>query len=127
MNTTIGGAGARSDHRPGLWREAINPIAGEDGLTGLVIGPKASPVALGFICFVGNGSFDDQYEGGEASCNGAVKRLEEVFAVCVGEHWVVEIHLGNPGGGAGGDIPPARPRFRGPGARIATTAGACGN
>ena len=81
MNATVSGAGACGDDRPGPGRQAINPIAGKDRLAGFFIRPKARPVALRFICFVRDGSFDDQDKGGQVSCNGAMKGLEEVFAV----------------------------------------------
>src|ERR1700722_4792661 len=127
MNAAVGGAGACSDHSPGLGRQAIDPITGEDRLTGLLIGPKAGPVALGFISFVRDRSFDDQDKGGQVSCNGAVKWLEEVFTVCVSEHRVVKIPFGNPGDSAEENILQAWLRCRGHGNCVAITAEACGN
>src|ERR1700730_1427972 len=58
MNPAVRCAGPSSHDGPGPRREAIDPVAGEDGLSGFLIRAKRRPVTLAFVFFVWDRSFD---------------------------------------------------------------------
>ena len=97
MNATVGCARPGSNDGPGLRSQAVDPIARKDRLAGFLICPKGRPIPFGLILFVRNRSFDHQDERGEVTCGSAMKRLQEVFAVLVGEAWIMEVYFWNPG------------------------------
>ena len=64
-----------------------------DRLSGRLVGAHRRPVALALDLLVGDRAFDDQHERIELPCRGLVEELQELFAVLVGEHRVVQVHF----------------------------------
>ena len=76
---------ARPDghHRPRVWREAVDPLARCDGLTGERICAHGCPVPFGFVLLVGNGTLDDENEGRELALGPAWRKwCQERRALC---------------------------------------------
>jgi hypothetical protein len=71
-------------------RQAVDPGAGRDRLTGLRIEAEAGPAPLAGERLVGDGSFDDEDERIDLPVGGAAQDRQELVAVLVGEHGVVQ-------------------------------------
>ena len=66
VDAAVGSACSSRDHRPGLWRQAIDPVTRQDRLSGFLVGPKRRPISFALILFVGDRSFDHQDERRQA-------------------------------------------------------------
>ena len=100
MNPAIGRACASAHDSPGVGSQAVNPFTGGDGLAGLVIGTKRSPITFGLVILVGYGPFDDENERVELSFGGEMEILHELIAVFVGEERIMELYPRKAGEGA---------------------------
>ena len=97
VNAAVGGARSRSDHRPRMRCQPVDPIAGEDRLARLRVGAEGSPVALRFVAFVWNGTFHHQDERIQPAFSRTMERPEEIISHFVGQHGVVQPDWGSPG------------------------------
>ena len=66
--------------------------------------PKRRPVAFLLDLLVGNRSFHHQHERLQLALLGQIPILQEVVAVLIGEHGIVQMNFGEPGNGAQNDI-----------------------
>src|SRR5579885_3069746 len=99
MDAAVGRAGAAGDHRPGSWRQPVEPLVKRDRLAGLLVVTDRGPVTFGLYFLVGNGAFDDQDEGIEPALPGVIEILHQLVAVLVGQYSIVQVDLGQSGNG----------------------------
>jgi hypothetical protein len=78
VDAAVGGAGPDRDDRGGLGRQPVEPFTGGHRLAGGRVVAEPAPVALVFDLLVGDGSFDDEYEGLQFTAIGFEEPLEEV-------------------------------------------------
>jgi len=102
-------------------RRSIQFVGG-DGLFGLRIGAEGRPVTFFLDLLVRNRAFHHQDEGFEPAFFREIPVLKEVVAVFIGEHGIVQVHLGQAGDGAQQDIFNAGLSCRGNRNGIAVTA-----
>src|SRR5215475_9651317 len=98
MDAPVGCARPRRNHCPGIYRQAINPIAGGDRLSRYRVGAKGCPVTFALIVLIGDGPLHHENEralGGTFSR--LLKRTHKVVAVFVSKKRVVKANLWNPG------------------------------
>ena len=118
MNAAVGGAGSAGDDGESLGSEAVDPLAGGDGLAGVGISSQTCPVAFLLDLLVGDGSLDNKHERVKPARLRLVPELHEVVAVFVGEDGIMQVNLGQAGNCTEQDIFNARLRGRGNGDRI---------
>ena len=95
VNSTVSCARSGSDDRPGVRRQAVDPIASQDWLPRCAVGSKGRPVTRVLVALIGDGAFHDQDEGAQLALGGAIERREEVVAIFVGEEGIVKLDAGN--------------------------------
>ena len=103
-------------------REPVDPLGRRDRLAGRLVGADRRPVALALDLLVGDRALDDEHERVEPPFGRVMKELEELVAVLVGEHGVVQVDLRQPGNGAQDDVLDARLRGGGDRHRVAVAA-----
>ncbi len=96
MDPAVRRTRAGRDNRERLRREPVDPLVGGDRLPRRRVGADRRPVAavVRVELLVGDRSLDDQHERVELTTRGGEPRLEEVVAVVVGEHRVVQVDGG---------------------------------
>ena len=128
VDAAVGRARAGGDHGPGLRGQPVDPVAGRDRLAGRRVGAERRPSSPR-PCSSRWGSTPRPRARTAPSSPSAARaeRFEEVVAVLVGEHGVVQVHLGQAGDGAEDDVLDARLGGGGDGDRVAVAAQAGGD
>src|ERR1700726_4165953 len=96
MNPAIGGTGSASHHRQRFRCKAVDPLVGGNWLSGFWIGSETRPIAFLLNLFVRDRTFDPQYEWFELPLLRQVPEFQEVVAVLISQHGIVQVHLGKP-------------------------------
>lgn len=76
--------------------QTVNPLADGDRLSGPGICSEGTPVALGLVGLIRDGTFDDQNERIELAVGSKVERFQKVVADLVCQHRIVKFDCGNP-------------------------------
>ena len=84
----------------GFGRQAVNPLVGGDGLTGLRIRSETRPVAFLLDLLVRDRAFDHQHERIELALFRLIPEFQEVISVFVGQDGIVQVHFGKSGNGS---------------------------
>ncbi len=84
VDATVCGAGSGGHDRRGLGCQPIEPFAGGDRLSGLLVVAETAPVAVVVEFLVGNRPLDDQHERFEFTPVGLAEPLEEVVGATFG-------------------------------------------
>ena len=106
VDAAVGGAGAAGDHGQRFRREAVDPRVRGDGLAAVGISAHGGPVAARAVVqrLVGHGTFQHEHEGVEFPRRRIEPILHEIIADLIGQHRIVQVHLGKPRDGAQNDI-----------------------
>ena len=94
VDAAIGCARAGPDDRQRLGRETVDPLGCLDRLAGVRVGALRRPIALILDVFVRDRSFNDQHERVNLPAFGLIEVLHEIVADLVGQHRIMEVHLG---------------------------------
>jgi hypothetical protein len=96
VDAAVGRASASGHDGPGLRSQLVDPVTGQNWLTGFFVGAERGPISFRFVVLIGNRAFDNKYEGSEFSLGRVAKETEQFVAVLVGEKRIVKMDLGNP-------------------------------
>ena len=107
-HAAVGRAGADGDERRGLRREPVDPLVDGDRLPVDRVDAEPGPVALAAAPLVADRALDDEQERVEQAVLRVVPGLQEVGAVLVGEHRVVQDHARAVGDDAAEQVLEAR-------------------
>ena len=128
MDSTIGGARARGDDRPGFGRQPIDPLVDGNRLAGGGIIAHGGPVTVAVDLLVRDRALDDEHvRRVELAIGSLMENAHEVVAAERSvEHLVVQVHPGQTWNQAEHDVLEAGLHGRGHRDRIAVAAHALG-
>ena len=108
VDSAVRSAGSNRHHGPRFRRQAVDPIAGRNGLPRDGIGAEGGPVAFFLIRFVRDGAFHHQDKWSQLLLRRKTETAQEFVAILHGENGIMEPDFGNPGDGAEQQILDAR-------------------
>jgi hypothetical protein len=104
VDAAVGRAGAARHHRQRLGGQLVDPAVQRLRLAGDQIVAEPAPEAVAVDLLVRDRALDDEHERLQLAGGRLAERGQEVLAGLVGQHLVVEVHLGDPGDHAEDDV-----------------------